>query len=414
MVDGTGSAPREAALHIQAERIAGIGEAASFDAAPDAETHDLNGWTVLPGFIDSHVHIMMNPDPSASIPRRNIPARDWDYVNSRRTLFAIGALERTLDAGFTTIRDMSAPNAPIFALRDALANGEIRGPRLLASGMCITHWGGHGMEALDGSAHIADGRDAILAATRKQITAGADVIKIMGGTRPAFSPPFKGRPGYTADEMLVAVVEAHRALTRTAAHAHSDMQGILDCIAAGIDSIEHGWGLNTEGAAQMAANGQFLCPTLSVPPAAIEAMERGLWTYPGAEDQVKRTLELSQQAIQHAVAQGVRVSFGTDASLPLVWHGGNAWEFELMVDYGMTAMQAIIAATHNAALNIGMADEIGTLQTGKLADIVVVDGDPLADIRILRDPRRIKLVIQSGRIVVDRRAAKAEIHTTTT
>lgn len=401
LIDGSGGTPRTGqAVLIDGERIVAVGEPAGMEVPHDAVQVDLGGKALLPGFIDCHVHILWNPDPRAKLPRAsNIPLRDKHYFKARSLLFGVRAARMTVEAGFTTIRDVAAPNDAIFALRDSLAAGEFIGPRLLATGACVTHIGGHGTEMDNDAAIVADGAHEVLKAVRRQITAGADAIKIMGGTRPALSAPFRGRPGYTTDEMAPGVAEAHRAGLKVAVHAHSSMIGIKDSIRANVDSIEHGAPLDQEACDMMAERGTFLCPTLAVNPASIQSIEQGIWTFPGSEDQIYRMRDNSYRAIELARSTGVKIALGTDAAMPLVYHGDNAWEFELMVEHGLTPMESIIAGTRHAAENIGLLDEIGTVETGKLADLVVVNGDPLVDIRHLRDQDRIHLVLKGGQIV---------------
>jgi imidazolonepropionase-like amidohydrolase len=156
----------------------------------------------------------------------------------------------------------------------------------------------------------------------------------------------------------------------------------------------------------MAERGTFLCPTLSVNPASLEAIRLGLWHFgEGSHAQVHRMAEAAPKAIQAAKKAGVKIALGTDAAMPLVMHGGNAKEFEYMVEYGLTPMEAIVAGTRNAAENLRLLDQVGTVEVGKLADLVVVDGDPLADIRVLQNQSCIKLVIKEGTVVIDRGAA---------
>ncbi len=408
LIDGTGAPPRDQqALLVKDKRIAALGSEAEVvqanDVPPDARRIDLKGKTLLPGFIDCHVHLMWNPDPKAP-PQRytKIPVRDEAYWKCRSLLYAVTACRMTIEAGFTTVQDLGNPNDAIFALRDSMAAGEYLGPRILASGKCITHTGGHGTEGAEDFAHVADGPDEVFKAVRKQIVAGADVIKLMGGTRPALSPPFRGRQGYTTEEMKPGVEEAHRAGLRVAVHAHSDTQGIKNSILAGVDSIEHGFPLDEEGAQMMVERGTFLCPTLSVNPASLEAIRLGVWAYKGSEEQVKRMAEYAPRTIEIAHKAGVKIALGTDAAMPLVMHGGNAREFELMVEYGLSPMESLLAGTRNAAQNLRLIDQIGTLEAGKNADLVVVDGDPLEDIRILKQLECIKLVIKDGAVVIDR------------
>ena len=169
----------------------------------------------------------------------------------------------------------------------------------------------------------------------------------------------------------------------------------------GVDSIEHGFPLDEEEADMMAERGTYLCPTLSVTPAAAQAIEEGLWTYPGSEEQIKRMEGYARNTIALAKQAGVKIALGTDAAMPLVFHGDNAHEFELMVEYGLTPMEAIIAGTRNAADNIGLLHDIGTIEAGKFADFVAVNGNLLDDISVLRNPSNIALVMQQGVIVKD-------------
>ena len=406
LIDGYGQPSRPtSSLLIEGDQITKVGAPGSVDAASDVETLELGpNVTVLPGLIDAHVHFALNPDPTRPRPSEShLPVRDSRYLDSRTLLFAAANAEATLAAGFTTVRDVAAPNSVIFPLRDAIAEGELPGPRILASGEAITHTGGHGTEYGPGLAVVADGAEAVVNAVRRQVAMGADVIKFIGGTRPALSPPFKGRPGHTTEEIAAGADEAHRAGLPVAVHAHSDLGGIQASIKAGVDSIEHGFPLDEETADLLAATGTFLCPTLSIVPGGREAIERGLWSYPGSEAHMGRLAQWAPAAVELAHQRGVEIVFGTDAAMPFVHHGSNAGEFALLVACGLSPMEAIVAATSTAARCLGIDDVVGTVESGKQADLLVVDGDPSDDVEILADFARILLVIQGGEIVIDRR-----------
>lgn len=405
LIDGTGREPQTGTslLVDDAGQIEAIGEALNVPPDSDYETLDLQGKTVIPGLIDCHVHITVNPDTNVPKPRiSTIPIRDKAYWKSRILIYTLQACRETLHAGFTTIRDLAAYNDLIFPLRDSINAGESEGPRIIASGHCLAHTGGHGTEAgiYEDWAIVADGADALLHATRYQLAAGADVIKIMGGSRAALSPPYRGGPGYSTAEMRVVVEEAHAAGYKVATHAHTSITGIKNTIRAGVDTLEHGYPLDDEAIDLLLEHETILCPTLSVFPRAVQAIEAGNWTYPGSEPYIYRSVDLSAEAFAKAVQAGVKVAMGTDAGMPYVMHGGSGYEIALMVDYGMTPMQALVASTRNAAEALGLLDKIGTLEADKNADLVVVDGDPLEDITILQSPPL--LVMKDGEIAVNR------------
>jgi imidazolonepropionase-like amidohydrolase len=398
LLDGTGApAMDHAAVLIREKHIVAVGAEQTMDLPSEGVTKvDLGGMTLLPGLIDCHVHILGDPDPVSK-------PYTGPYVAGRSILRGAKHARQTLEAGFTTIRDMMAPNEQIFPLRDSIAAGETVGSRILAAGKCITISGGHGTQFGPGNAIEADGPQEVFKAVRQQIRAGADVIKIMA-TRPAFSPPYRGREAYQVDELVPGIAEAHRAGLRVCAHAHSIVAGIRNAVLAGADSVEHGSPVDDSVLEIMAERGIFLVPTLSVSAALEECLEQGTFPYPSeAIEAERRQAAATRQAVARARELGVKIALGSDAAMPRVWHGGNARELELLVDHGLTPMEAIVAGTWNAVQNLGRADELGTIEPGKIADLVVVDGDPLADIRILQDKDRIRLVILEGRIAVDRR-----------
>jgi imidazolonepropionase-like amidohydrolase len=399
LVDGTGAPPVEqVAVLIEGKRIAAVGPEEALDLpTEDVERVDLAGMTLLPGLIDCHVHIFGDPDPTSK-------PYTGPYVMGRNILRGAKHARQTLEAGFTTIQDMMSPNEQIFPLRESIAAEETVGSRIMAAGKCITITGGHGTQYGPGNAIEADGPEEVFKAVRQQIRAGADVIKVMA-TRPAFSPPFRGREAYQVEELEPGVAEAHRAGLRVCAHAHSIATGIRNAVLAGVDSVEHGSPTDDDLLELMAERGTFLVPTLSVSAGFEECIELGTLPYAPEVIEVERRLAAAaRRTVARARELGVPIALGSDAAMPHVWHGGNAREIELLVDHGLTPMEAIVAGTRAAAENLGRADDLGTVETGKLADLVAVAGDPLADIRVLQDKERIQLVVLEGRIVVDRRS----------
>jgi imidazolonepropionase-like amidohydrolase len=398
VIDGIGNNPVDnQSILIEGSKIRWIGKQEEWkNSGEPIESINLQGKTLLPGLIDCHVHILENPDPTA------VPY-PGPYQAQRILINSTHYTRKTLEAGFTTVRDMMAPNELIFALRDSIAAGEIEGPRILASGKCITITGWHGTQYGPQGVIEADGELEVLKAVRSQLKAGADLIKIMA-TRPALSKPFYGREAYQVQEMRLGVDEAHRAGVKVAAHCHSIVSGIKIAVLAGVDSIEHSAPLDDEAIDLMLEHGTYMVPTLSVSAGLQECIDQQIFPYPpGALKRAQELAEETTQAVSEAYARGVKIALGTDASMPNVFHGNNALEFEMMVACGMSPMDALVAGTMNAAENIGRENEIGSISVGKLADLVVVDGDPLQDVRILQEMNRILLVFKEGQIKVDRR-----------
>jgi len=372
LVDGTGRRPSDdVTVVIDGGRIASVGDAPPPD---DATVIRLDGATALPGLIDVHVHLSsLGPSVPAHL----------------RPFGLAGAGAAMLEGGITTIRDLGSYGRSLFDLREAVTLGIVPGPRILLCGQIVAA-PSPGAASFPGMYREADGPDEMRTAVREQVRQGADVIKFMA-TGAITVPSEDIRPAQmTPDEVAAIVDEAHRLGRPVAAHAEGSA-GIRLAVEAGVDTIEHGeMGYEVPDVlAAMAERGIVLVPTLmlfdavAAPDAPFPRWmrERGA----ALRDAARRTMDA-------ALAAGVEVAMGADAGP----HGENARELVAMVAARLSPAQAIVAATSTAARVCGLADEIGSVEVGKRADLLVVDGDPLEDIGILADRRRIRLVLKDG------------------
>jgi len=372
---------------IEGDRIASVGGKVELPAG--ATVIDLPNATVLPGLIDAHTHITFNPNFGYSTLGISVP---------REALIGAHNARLTLEAGFTTVRNVGAKGYADVALRDAINAGDVPGPRMLVSGPALSITGGHCDNNLlpfdyhatsDGA---ADGVEAVQHKTREIIKYGADLIKICatGGVLSKGDNPQHSQ--YTLEEMKAIVADAHRLGRRVAAHAHG-AQGILWASMAGVDSIEHGSYIDDAAIAEMKKNGTYLVPTLYLMDWFYENAER-IGTPPELIAKGHEVMPAARKNVARAFAAGVKVGFGTDAAV--YPHGMNAHEFAVMVKLGLTPLQAIQSATVNDADLLGWSDKIGTIEPGKWADLIAVDGDPLADVTTLE---RVKFVMKGGAVV---------------
>lgn len=387
--DGTGVITGRQLL-LQDGRIRRI--AAAIDAPPaDTIRIDARGCTVLPGLIDLHTHLFLHPYDEAS----------WDDQVLReslalRTVRATAAARRTLEAGFTTIRDLGTEGADYadVGLRDAIAAGIVPGPRIFAATRAIVARGCYGPAGFDPrwevpkGAQEVSGVDEMRRAVREQISHGADWIKVYADYHRAPGAPTT--PTFTLQELEAAVGEARTAGLPVAAHA-TTVEGIRRSVQAGVSTIEHGYEADEEMLRWIQGGDITLCPTL----AAAEAYEKyfGGWK-PGQPDTPR--LKQAKEMVRKAVQMGVVVACGSDAGV--FAHGDNVRELELLVECGMTPAQAVAAATRVAA-NVLKRDDLGRMAEGATADLVIVRGDPLKDIAALRRPMA---VIKEGQVVVQR------------
>ena len=387
LFDGTSDTTREnMVIVIQDERIQSIGPASSAKIPAGATVIDLSHATVLPGLIDCHTHLGSRADRYDEISR----FKDTPFQSA---FAAVVHARRTLEAGFTSVRDVGSEPFLAVDLRNSIKEGLVPGPRIVASGPAISITGGHGdlnnyspqtrvtMFPEERDFAIADGIDQIRHVVRAQVKYGVDVIKIIatGGVLSKGDSP--GAPQFTPEELKAAADEAHMAGRKIAAHAHGT-QGIKNAILAGIDSIEHASLIDEEGIRLAKEHGTYLvmdiynddyilgmAPQFGLPQENI--------------DKEKMVGRLQRENFQKAFQAGAKMAFGTDAGV--YPHGDNAKQFFYMVKFGMTPAQAIHAATTNAADLIGRSKDVGSIEPGKYADIIAVAADPLQDVRALEN-----------------------------
>ncbi|HYW09188.1 MAG TPA: amidohydrolase family protein [Longimicrobium sp.] len=394
LIDGTGAAPIEnGVVVVTGDRIVAAGRRGSVAEPAGARVVELGDATLLPGFIDAHVHIIGRTlgDPAGDDALvRDLPATG--------VILGVENARRTLMAGFTTVRNAGSGNFDDVALRNAINAGVVIGPRILASGHALGTTGGHcdengfrpGVGEGDYRTGIADGADQIRASSRYQAKYGADVIKTCATGGVLSEGDAVGVQQYTDDELKALVEEAHLLERRVMAHAHG-ARGIKAAVRAGVNSIEHGSFLDAEGARLMAERGTFLVPTLSAGEAVLKAADSGVLTGLRAQ-KAREAGRAMRNATRIATAAGVPIALGTDAGVGA--HGANAREFLLMVEWGgMTPMQSIQAGTLAAARLLGLERQIGSLAAGKMADVVAVAGDPTRDIGAMERP---VFVMRSG------------------
>lgn len=357
------------------------------------ETVDLGDKTVLPGLIDLHVHLSFDPGTPYW--------KDAVLTDEYSTAVGVKNALLTVRAGFTTVRDVGSAADVGFALRDGIRDGLFAGPRVQASGPAISIIGGHGdvsnfrrevIEALSAK-NTCTGVDECAARIREASRAGADVIKITA-TGGVLSQQARGLDKHFTDTEVQSIVStAHGLGLKVAAHAHGP-RGIESAARAGIDTIEHGTFADDAALKAMKANNVAYVPTLMAFTGIEERVGKGIYT-PQVDAKVRQVLTQRGQALGKAVAMGITIAFGTDSGV--FEHGRNGEEFALMVRYGgMTPRAALASATVTAASVMGLQDEAGTLAVGKSADIIAVDGDPLADPKALT---QVRFVMTQGRVI---------------
>jgi len=370
---------RDPVVVVEGDRIRAAGPGLAIPAG--AEVIDLRPATLLPGLIDAHTHVtttyrfLLQGGPMHDAVTAHVHAR------------------KTLEAGFTSVRDLWSKDFIDVALREAIDRGEVVGPRMQCATLAVGSTGGHNEDVeglsptitIGGHAGIADGVDGVRRLVRFELKHGADVIKIMATEGGGEGNDLANETEYTLDEMKAIVEEAHRQGKKVAAHAHG-ADGIKTALRAGVDSVEHGTFLDEEGVRLLLERNAWLVPT-----GAIHDMPHDGPRKPSELERAALYSRASKDGFRRAVAAGVRIAMGSDSSvLP---HGENAKELVWMARNGMTPLQALRAATVGGAELLGWSDRVGSIVAGKLADLVAVDGDPLSDVTAVE---RVRFVMKGG------------------
>ncbi len=385
----TGELRANQAIVIVGDKIEKIAPSGEVAAAPGDTTIDLPDATVLPGLVDMHTHLTFDLN--------SLGYSGLGISTAREALHGARNARRTLEAGFTTVRNLGAFDYSDIALRDAINDGDVVGPRIVASGPAMGITGGHCDENLLPPAFhfqgggVADGIEAVQHKVREIIKYGADVIKICatGGVLSKGDDPNASQ--YTLEEMKAIVTDAHRLGRKVAAHAHG-AEGVRWASEAGVDSIEHGHLMDDAAIATLKKNGTYLVPTLFLGEYMEKNMDRSdIPEY--SKQKMRDVIAQMRKNTGKAFAAGVKVAFGTDAAV--YPHGLNAGEFHVYVQLGMTPLASIQTATINAADLLGPKFQVGSLEPGKFADVIAVDGDPTKDVTILE---HVKFVMKGATV----------------
>ena len=405
LIDGTGRDPVANAVVLwEGDRLVAAGPRSEIGIPDGAEVIEGDDLTVLPGLMDMHVHLAMLT--GMHLLRMMMTPRSFTLMH------AVPHSAATLQAGFTTVRDAGGTPAGV---RLAVENGFFPGPRMRLSVSILSQTGGHADAYMPCSCEMpidstldippsrVDGVDAMRQRVREVLRAGADCIKLCTSGGVLSPGDLPDTPQFTVEEIAAAVYEAGVHGKHVLAHAMS-AQGIKNALRGGVRSIEHGCLLDEEGIAMMRERDAYLVPTLVAPRDVAAIAERNPQQLTAEMvDKARRVADVHMQAFRQAVAAGVHVALGTDAGVGE--HGGNARELALMVEGGMTPMQALLAATTVPARLLGLQDRLGSLEPGKLADLVAVQGDPLTDISQLSNPTWMRVVVKGGVVVRNLAAA---------
>jgi len=383
IVDGIGGTLTQHGVLVEGARIARVAPITEFEGYQGEEVVLDEASTLLPGLIDCHVHLCFDAESN--------PGEATEKM--RPGAVAVRALanaQRSLSGGITAIRDCGGKDYLEFAARDACNRGQFQGPTIRASGRMICMTGGHGNRF----GRVADGIEDVVKAVREQVHAGSDLVKIMatGGVMTPGVDPEDAH--YSAEEMAAGIAEGHRFHKPCASHAQGT-EGILNAVRGGIDSIEHGIFLSDKCIEEMLERRTYLVPTLSALKNILAAGDQGIPEY--VLEKATRVSETHQRSIKTFYEAGGRIAMGTDAGTPFNHHGENAQELRYMVDVGISPMDAITFSTANAA-DLMRLEKTGRIQEGAVADLLVVQGNPLEDIDVVADSAGHRLVVKRGAI----------------
>jgi imidazolonepropionase-like amidohydrolase len=392
LLDGKSETPRKnVVIAVQADKISEVGGNTS--PAAGSDIIDLSRETCLPGLIDTHTHVLLQGDITAADYDEQLLKQSPEY----RAILATVNARRALEYGFTTIRDVETEGAGYadVDLKNAINNSVIPGPRMQVATRAMDVTGAYPLSGyapnvpVPHGVQVVDGADAARKAVREQISYGADWIKVYSdrGYRVREDGVLDDVPTFTLEELKAIVDEAHRERHKVASHAMA-LYGVHNSVEAGVDSIEHGNYISEEDMKTMVAHGIFYVPTIYVGAYVAEGRSAA-----GAPVWVKM-LAIHEETFRRALKAGVKIAFGTDAG-GFAWTVNPAKEFAYMVKWGMTPRQALRSATTSAAELLGWSDQVGSIESGKFADIVAVPGDPVADITLLE---KVDFVMKGGQV----------------
>lgn len=386
ILDGHGRKIERGTVVIEGERIVTVGPDQTIRLPRGTRRIDGRGLTVLPGLIDCHIHFCLGAEA-------DVVAALEQESSAVTLLKAAESARRTVQAGFTTVRDVGFRDHAVFSLKRAIESGLTPGPRILAAGLAICMPGGHARFI----GREAQGVEAVRVAVQDQLIAGAEVIKVIasGGVLTPGTSPDEAQ--MTVEELRAAVEVAAAHGRHVAAHAHG-ATGMKNALRAGVHSIEHATLMDDEAAGMMTQRGVYMVPTLSAL-ATTAACPTGCGIPDSARSKARNMVKQHEKSFRAAVRRGVPIALGTDAGTPFNHHGDNAQELERMVTLGMTPMDAIMTSTSAAARLLRLSTEIGTIEAGKHADLLVVEGNPLRNIGLFLKQERIAGVMQRGRFV---------------